>query len=352
IGTGSTFVDLQSTAAATSIQGGDGNDTVYFEGAGTATSIQTGANSDQIYFFNASAWNTGITIDGGSGFDTLYLYPSNATLDLRSATLTNLESINLNGSNLTALIDADALTGITNLSGNSSGNNKFVTADATLDLSGKSVSAVTIESSNVTGTTFTVSNSTSAFQVLGGSGSDTIQTSNFAFTATQRDAIFNGSSIELIHDTSGFYGDETANTITGTAAADNIQGGGGADRITGAAGLDSLSGGAGGDTFVFNFPSEGMDTISDFVPLSDSLEISAAGFGSGLVAGSSATLITASDVSLASHAGSIGYFIFVDQGTNAGTVYWDATGGSGTDAIALVKLQGVASLASSDFHLV
>jgi hypothetical protein len=36
---------------------------------------------------------------------------------------------------------------------------------------------------------------------------------------------------------------------------------------------------------------------------------------------------------------------------NANTVWWDATGGSGADAIALTKLAGVAALRASDFLL-
>jgi Ca2+-binding RTX toxin-like protein len=255
LGNGSTDVILQGTATATSIQGSDGNNLVEVQ--------------------SATAWNPNITIDGGTGFDNLYLYPSNTTLNLQSATLTNLEYLYLGGSNLTALIDADAISSFTTINGNS--GDRLVTADAALDLTGKSVSNATIESTNATGTTFTVNSSSTAFQVFGGPGSDTIQ-ANFAFTASQRDAIFNGSSIELIHDTTGFYGDETNNTITGTAAADNIQGGGGADRLIGGSGNDFLSGGSGADTFVFAGPTDGLDTITDFDTTQDVIQFSPALF--------------------------------------------------------------------------
>ena len=204
IGSGPSQIFLKGTAAATSIQGGDGYNAVYFGGTGTATSVQTGASNDEIFFTTVELWNPSITIDGGSGsFDYLYLYPSNTTLDLQPATLTGVEQLYLAGSNLTALIDADTLTGVTSIYGDS--GSKLVTAGSALDLTGKSVGTVTVESTNATGTTFTVSDSGTALQVFGGPGSDTLQTTSFAFTATERDAIFATSSIETIIDTSDSY---------------------------------------------------------------------------------------------------------------------------------------------------
>jgi Ca2+-binding RTX toxin-like protein len=109
-----------------------------------------------------------------------------------------------------------------------------------------------------------------------------------------------------------------------------------------------MTGGAGADLFVFNFPLQKSAVITDFAAGADHVEISAAGFGHGLAAGGGATLVTAATAASASHAGTGGYFIF----DNAGTVWWDQTGGSGADAIALAKLTGVASLHASDFLLV
>ncbi len=81
----------------------------------------------------------------------------------------------------------------------------------------------------------------------------------------------------------------------------------------------------------------------------DDLQISAAGFAGGLVAGGSVTLVTAASAADATNAGTDGYFILDNDGTDAGTVYWDVGGGTGADAVALVKLQGVSSLLASDF---
>ena len=75
-------------------------------------------------------------------------------------------------------------------------------------------------------------------------------------------------------------------------------------------------------------------------------------FGRALRSRRAAPLVTAADPASASHAGAGGYFIFDNAGANAGTLYWDATGSSGIDATALVHLNNVTSLQSSDFHIV
>jgi len=103
---------------------------------------------------------------------------------------------------------------------------------------------------------------------------------------------------------------------------------------------------------VFNLPSEGIDTITDFTRGTDIIQITAAGFGSGLVADVSVTVVTAASSTAASNPGANGYFVFDNEGADAGTLLWDATGGNGDDAIAVLKLQGVTTLLPTDFHVV
>ncbi|NEQ07383.1 MAG: hypothetical protein F6K37_15970 [Moorea sp. SIO4E2] len=75
-------------------------------------------------------------------------------------------------------------------------------------------------------------------------------------------------------------------SLYGGAGNDRIYGGAGDDLLNGGTGNDVLSGGAGADKFVLNIPTEGIDYISDFVSQQgDKLQISASGFGSGLVQG-------------------------------------------------------------------
>src|SRR6185369_13586870 len=110
------------------------------------------------------------TIDGGNGTDSLTLLPIGAienihdvTVDLRQATLTSIENLTFNGNNNTLLVDADALAGFTAITGYAS--SRLVISDAALDLTGKSVTGLTVQSSNATGTVFTVDNKATAFQI-------------------------------------------------------------------------------------------------------------------------------------------------------------------------------------------
>jgi Ca2+-binding RTX toxin-like protein len=139
---------------------------------------------------------------------------------------------------------------------------------------------------------------------------------------------------------------------TGNALDNTIVGNEGNNILTGGAGADTLTGNAGADVFLFNALNEGVDNITDFTSGVDKLEFLAAGFGGGLTANTTPALVSAADIATANHAGSGGYFIFDNSDPNKGTVYWDATGGSGTDAVAIVKLAGVSALLASDLFIV
>lgn len=68
-------------------------------------------------------------------------------------------------------------------------------------------------------------------------------------------------------------------TRTGTAGRDTLVGTTGDDTIIGGLGVDTLTGGAGGDTFVFNSLREAGDTITDFTPYADKIQLSSLGLG-------------------------------------------------------------------------
>lgn len=138
-------------------------------------------------------------------------------------------------------------------------------------------------------------------------------------------------------------------TISGNANDNILEGQGGNDVLNGRGGSDTLTGGPGSDTFVFDSAPLVPATITDFnAGQGDHLQVSATGFGNGLAAGATPTLIPGAPASV-SNAGAGGYFIF-DNTTH--TLYWDATGGSGADAAPVVMLQGVASLLPSAFNVV
>jgi 5'-nucleotidase / UDP-sugar diphosphatase len=64
-------------------------------------------------------------------------------------------------------------------------------------------------------------------------------------------------------------------TRTGTASRDVLVGTAGDDVITGGLGVDTLTGGAGNDVFVYNSLRDAGDTITDFTPYADKLQLSA-----------------------------------------------------------------------------
>lgn len=64
-------------------------------------------------------------------------------------------------------------------------------------------------------------------------------------------------------------------TFNGTAARNTIVGTSGDDVISGGAGADQLTGGAGGDKFAYTSTRDAGDTITDFTPYADKLDLSA-----------------------------------------------------------------------------
>ena len=65
------------------------------------------------------------------------------------------------------------------------------------------------------------------------------------------------------------------NRVTGAGGRQEITGTDGADLITGNAGSDTLTGGGGADTFVFRSLRDGIDTITDFTPGVDKINLRA-----------------------------------------------------------------------------
>ena len=204
-GSGPSTLNVGGNSVVNSIQGHWGN--VDLAGNVTIGSIHGDGDNNTIFFADAVAWNPTITIDGAGGSDTLFFWgfvfaENDVTIDLRAAHLTSIENLVFPGVNNTLVVDSDALAGFTTLTGFGS---RILTYDATLDLTGKTVGELSVQSANADGTTFTVSDKATALHVYGGNGQDTLQASSFAFTPRERDIIFATSSIETIIDSSGMF---------------------------------------------------------------------------------------------------------------------------------------------------
>jgi Ca2+-binding RTX toxin-like protein len=134
-------------------------------------------------------------------------------------------------------------------------------------------------------------------------------------------------------------------TINGGNGADTINGGADNDSSNGGFGFDELSGGAGVDTFVYNFASQGTDSILDFVSGTDKLEISASGFGGGLTTGMNPLLVFGSSASAVF--GSAAERFHYD--TSTGMLYFDPDGtGTGAIAVTLAQFSNGVMLQASD----
>jgi VCBS repeat-containing protein len=322
--------------------GEGGNDTITLDNNQAVETADGGADNDT---FNSYYRYTAPTITTGSGSDAINVfYPNNGSSTITVTDFTTGsggDQLNLAASQgvLSSLVGWDGLanpfgSGFLRLQQN--GSDTDLQWDQNGPTSGSAWSTL-VKFQNTTAGNFTEDNFVPDYPP-DGSG-----IFGQSLTGTAAGETLNGA-----------FGDDV---ISGLAGADTINGGNGSDRIVGGGDADLLSGGFGRDAFVFNAPTEGMDTITDFTagpnnPFGDYLEISASGFGGGLVANAAPVLESAADYTTASHSGSDGYFIFDNAGPDIGTVYWDPTGDSGADAVAIAKLSSVTALQASDLHLV
>lgn len=144
-------------------------------------------------------------------------------------------------------------------------------------------------------------------------------------------------------------GDEV---VSGGGGVDALDGGAGNDTLLGGAGLDELTGGAGADAFRFLAPlaKRDRDTIEDFDPALDRIEVSAAGFGGGLTEGmdlGAAGRFVASATGAATAA-----FAQLCYVTALGELYWDANGTAAGGRTLIAAVAGLPVLDASDIAVV
>ncbi|WP_448266096.1 trypsin-like serine protease [Nostoc sp. DSM 114159] len=127
-------------------------------------------------------------------------------------------------------------------------------------------------------------------------------------------------------------GNTSNNNLNGGDDNDILIGGSGNDTFVGGLGNDTLTGGTGSDVFTINTPSEGIDNITDFSPLDDTIHVSQIGFGGGLSEG----ILQATQFFIGSVAeDSSDRFIY---NNNTGGLFFDADGTGSSSQIQVAQL--------------
>jgi Ca2+-binding RTX toxin-like protein len=125
--------------------------------------------------------------------------------------------------------------------------------------------------------------------------------------------------------------------------ANTLSGLDGNDTLIGDKGNDTLTGGNGNDFFRYNARTEGIDTITDFNVLDDTILVSRKGFSGGLLVG---TLLDNQFTMGTSATTSAHRFIY--NSTN-GLLWYDIDGSGVTAATQIATLSPNLSLTASDF---
>ena len=268
---------LSGGAGRDRLLGGEGDD-VLLGGGGTDT-LTGGAGSDTfVQDFSLSGRD-----------DITDFNPAEDTIDIRG--LQNISEISVTAENGGTLIDGGT------------GNTLFV-ANITPDQ--LSADNVTIDGNAITfgpgDTLESVLGDAAADQqgddlnlrgfggdqnFTGGAGNDTLG------AADGNDTLAGGAGDDTLSGGTGednLDGGAGADTLDAGRGNDVLAGGAGNDILEGGAGDDALAGGEGRDTFTQDFSEEGADTISDFNPSQDTIDLK--GFGGA----QNASKITISEV--------------------------------------------------------
>ncbi|WP_292705211.1 MULTISPECIES: calcium-binding protein [unclassified Nostoc] len=164
----------------------------------------------------------------------------------------------------------------------------------------------------------------------GGAGNDTLR----AGGSTGNNLLSGGSGNDYL-DLSGSDFNTGNNTLDG---------GSGNDTLIGGNGNDILIGGSGIDTFGFNGYNEGVDSIYDFKPTNELIQVSANGFGGGLSIGS----LSANQFTIGTSATTSDQRFIYDDST--GGLFFDQDGSAGDfTQVKFAQLSTGLSLTNNNF---
>lgn len=154
-----------------------------------------------------------------------------------------------------------------------------------------------------------------------------------------------GAGIDSLTNIDGITGSNFNDTLIGDGGNNALNGKAGNDLLVGGFGTDTLTGGAGADQFRFDAFNQGIDAITDFVAVNDSIQVKASSFGGGLTAGSAISLDQF-------HIGAVAgdgsdRFIY-----NNGALFFDVDGLGGTVQVQLATLTGAPTITNADIVLI
>jgi Ca2+-binding RTX toxin-like protein len=303
---------------------------------GTAATNGTGNALNNVITGNIAA----NILDGGAGADRLigglggdtYIVENAGDLVIETSALsTEIDTVHSNisytlGANLESLV----LLGTTAINGTGNALRNLIVGNAAANVLDGGAGIDTLIGG--TGTdTYIVDNASDIVIETSLTGTDTVRASaSYSL----------GANLENLTLTSNGVISGTGNALRNT-----IIGNGAANLLNGGLGNDTLTGGAGVDTFILSKTS--ADTITDFA--GDRIQISAAAFGGGLVAGTALTTnkLLVGAGSLATNANQ--RFIF---NTSDKSLYFDVDGLNGAAAVKIGVLNGLANLTTANFSLV
>ena len=272
------------------------------------------------------------TLDGGAGVDTASYSSSyqgvKVNLTTGSATGHGTDTL-LNIENVIGSSYADTLTG--NSGANSllgGAGNDILTGGAGNDILNGGAGADWAYY-NTAVSAVSVSLATTAIQITGGAGSDTLIDIENLLGSQYNDTL---------------TGSTFANILNGGAGNDILNGGAGNDTLIGGAGKDALTGGTGADLFSFTATTDSAtgvnhDVIADFVRGTDKIDLSLID-ANVFVAGNQAFTLISSTAAF-SAAGQVKFA--------GGVLYGEVTGDQTADFE--IALTGITALAAADFIL-
>lgn len=207
--------------------------------------------------------------------------------------------------------------------------------------------------------------------IAGGGGMDVLDGGNGVDTVTFADA--GGGYTDLEYDVSplgtmdGFdrtddvlvnfeniIGSSGADYLAGNAGANVLRGAGGEDYLQGRGGADRMRGGAGGDGFVYEFATEGGDTIGGFEIGSDKIAIVSENFG-GI---DEQSILASLNINSSGNPQSGGAkFTFDNSGAGAGALYFDPDGSGAALRVLLATIRfsddlGISLFSATDFEFI